>query len=213
MTTAPVKSGRSKSTRANNAPSRIRPRKRREGAFSRDEWLTAARNALIKGGIDQVKVERLSKQVNVARSSFYWYFRSREDLLDALLDHWEATNTGPLLRAIDAAIADGPRGITRVTQLWIEEREFSPTYDAAVRSWARENAKAAGVLRTVDNKRMAAFVRLMEAYGHKGDEALVRARIVYFHQVGYYTLDIHETVAERMRLAPFYIDALIGRQA
>jgi AcrR family transcriptional regulator len=76
----------------------------REGAFGREDWVNTSRKALIKEGIDQVKVERLAKQLNVTRGSFYWHFRSRAELLTALLDHWEATNTGPLLRAVEAAI-------------------------------------------------------------------------------------------------------------
>ena len=40
----------------------------------------------------------------------------------------------------------------------------------------------------MDNKRIAALSGLMRCYGHEGTDALVRARIVYFHQVGYYAL-------------------------
>jgi AcrR family transcriptional regulator len=184
----------------------------RTGAFGRDEWLSAARKALIKGGIDQVKVERLSKQVKVARSSFYSHFQSRAELLDALLDHWEATNTGPMLRAIDAAIAEGPQGIHRLTQLWLEEREFSPAYDTAVRNWASKDVKAARIVRGVDDKRIAALTRLMHVFAYRGDEALVRARIMYFHQVGYYSLAIQDPPEERRRLLPIYMKALTGHE-
>ena len=191
----------------------VRRRAPREGAFGRDEWLNAARKALIKGGIDQVKVERLSKQVKVARSSFYCSFSSRGDLLDALLDHWEATNTGPMLRAIDAAITEGPKGIFRLTQLWIDEREFSPAYDTAVRNWGSKDPKVAAVVRAVDDKRIAAMTRLMQVFGFEGDEALVRARVLYFHQVGYYSLNIRDRTEERLRLLPIYIKAITGFEA
>jgi AcrR family transcriptional regulator len=192
------------------AGARVRQRAPREGAFDREHWLAAARKMLIKSGIDQVKIERLSKQVKVTRSSFYWHFRSRADLLDALLDHWQATNTGPMLRAIEAAIAAGPTGIHILGRVWIEEREFSPAYDTAVRDWARKDAKVAATVRDVDDKRIAALIRLMQVYGYKGNEALVRARIMYFHQVGYYALGIHESAPDRLKLEPIYMKALTG---
>ncbi len=144
------------------------------------------------------------------RSVFYWFFRSRADLLAALLDHWQATNTGPLLRAIEAAVDAGPTGIHILGRIWIEERDFNPVYDTAVRDWARKDAKVAAVVREVDDKRIAALTRLMQVYGYKGQEALVRARIMYFHQVGYYALGIHESEPDRYKLEPIYMKALTG---
>jgi hypothetical protein len=79
-----------------------------------------------------------------------------------------------------------------------------------VRDWARKEAKVAQVVRAVDDKRIAALTRLIEMYGYRGDEALVRARIMYFHQVGYYALGMHESIQERLRLEPVYMKALIG---
>lgn len=213
LTTAP-KASRKKTVGAKSLPSerpRVRQRAPREGSFDREQWLAAARKALIKSGIDQVKIERLSKQVKVTRSSFYWHFRSRADMLAALLDHWQATNTGPLLRAIDAAIAQGPVGIHVVSRVWIEEREFDPAYDTAVRDWARKDPKVAATVHDVDERRIAALTRLMQVYDYKGNEALVRARIMYFHQVGYYALGIREAAADRLKLEPIYIKALTGR--
>ena len=209
MTTPIASLRRSSPATASKAP-RTRRRAPREGAFGRDDWLAAARKALVKGGIEQVKVERLAKQVHVTRGSFYYHFRSRGELLNTLLDHWEATNTGPMLRAIDTAIAQGPTGIHALVSMWIEEREFSPSYDSAVRDWARKDAKVACVVRAVDDKRIAALTLLMQVYGYQGDEAMVRARVMYFHQVGYYALGIHETLQERLRLEPIYLKALTG---
>jgi AcrR family transcriptional regulator len=187
------------------------PAERRRGdTFGRDEWLSAARKALIAEGIDQVKIDRLSRRVGVRRSSFYWHFSSRAKLLEALLDHWEATNTGPMLRAVDAAVAAGAEGMHILARLWIDERDFQPDYDTAVRDWARKDPGVARVVRATDKKRIQAITRLMKVYGFLGDEALVRARIVYFHQVGYYALALHESKAERERLEPIYVKALIG---
>ena len=191
------------------AVAKAAPTRPRE-TFGRDEWLGAARTALIAGGIDQVKIDRLSRQVGVKRSSFYWHFSSRPRLLEALLDHWEATNTGPILRAIDAAIAEGPGGMHRLAALWIDEREFVPAYDAAVREWARKDPAVARRVHAIDDKRIAAMTRMMKSYGYEGDEALVRARILYFHQVGYYALDLRESKARRLHLEPLYVKALLG---
>ena len=184
---------------------------KRKGVFHRDNWLEAACDCLIKSGIDQVKIERLSKIAGISRSSFYWNFNSRQDLLDALLDHWEATNTGPMLRAIDGAIAEGPKGIYRVTALWIEEKEFLPAYDTAIRNWARRDKEVAKRLQNVDNKRIEALTRLLGMYGHELEAAAARARLMYYNQVGYYALEVRESKSLRNSRIPLYLKILTGR--
>ena len=56
---------------------------------TRDDWLKLAGTVLVEHGVSQVKILTLANSLGVSRSSFYWYFRSRDDLLDQLLEGWE----------------------------------------------------------------------------------------------------------------------------
>ena len=56
--------------------------------LTREDWIDAAWDALSLGSLDTIKVDRLSKQLNVTRGSFYWHFKKREDLIDAVVDKW-----------------------------------------------------------------------------------------------------------------------------
>lgn len=177
--------------------------------LSREDWLHAAKAALLAGGVDQVKVDRLARDIQMTRGSFYWHFTDRNDLLRALLDHWEHTNTDPMLAAIETARAKGPDGFAEITRLWIAEKDFSPAFDSAVRDWARKDPEAAKAVRRVDDKRIEAFTSLMVSFGFEPQEAMVRARVIYFHQVGYYALAFRESPAERNKLLPLYYKVLI----
>ena len=48
---------------------------------SRTEWLDAALEVLRNDGIAQVSVLALAQRLGVQRSSFYWYFKSRGELV------------------------------------------------------------------------------------------------------------------------------------
>ena len=50
------------------------------------DWLKIALRTLIGEGVEQVRILPLAKKLGVSRSSFYWYFKDREDLLNKLLD-------------------------------------------------------------------------------------------------------------------------------
>ena len=60
---------------------------------TREDWLNVARDILVTDGVAEVKVLAIGTRLEVSRSSFYWYFKSRKDLLSQLLDDWEARNT------------------------------------------------------------------------------------------------------------------------
>jgi AcrR family transcriptional regulator len=57
--------------------------------LAKHDWLRAARLALIRGGPDAVRVEPLARDLKVTKGSFYWHFRDRDQLLEALLCEWE----------------------------------------------------------------------------------------------------------------------------
>ncbi len=42
---------------------------------SSEGWLQAAYDALLDGGVDAVKILPLARQLNLSRTSFYWFFR------------------------------------------------------------------------------------------------------------------------------------------
>ena len=76
----------------------------RSGAVkaTRDDWLDLALTALAVEGVDHVAVLALSERLGVSRSSFYWYFKNCDELLDALLDRWETLNTRSIVAQAEA---------------------------------------------------------------------------------------------------------------
>lgn len=189
---------------AKRSAARKPPTSRQTPTLSRADWLAAARDAFIKGGVHAVKVDHLARRLGVTRGSFYFHFRGRADLLDALFQLWRKQNVEPFdTIARDSRIAGWDR-IRKVTDLWLEEVQFSPAFDTAMRDWGRASKRVADAVGAADQARIALFHKAYNEMGFTGDEAFVRARVTYFHQVGYYTLAIRETRAERQRLLPFY---------
>ena len=177
--------------------------------LSTEDWLAVARETLIRDGIEAVKVDHLAKACGVTRGGFYWRFKSRDDLLDQLLKDWRSSNTTPFLAALAGPGSPEDR-YRALMMLWIEEQDFNPDYDTAVRNWALTSPKVAAVVHTVDDIRMDALRRVFTDAGYEDDEALVRARITYFLQVGYYALGMKEAQPTRLGLADVYFRILTG---
>jgi len=59
----------------------------------RDVWLDTARQALIEEGTAGVEIKKLAKRLGASRSSFYWFFKNRAQLLEELVGYWAQTST------------------------------------------------------------------------------------------------------------------------
>ena len=180
--------------------------------LTRIDWLVAARDALITEGKDGLKIERLAKKLSVTRGGFYWHFHGRDDLLDALLISWEKETNVLFEQALHGDHADGMSEFCALCRSWVEENVYNSAYDSAVRDWARVSNRAAQAVKRVDRKRLDIIKRIFLNIGYPENESFIRARISYFHQVGYYTLGLGETRPQRRKLAPLYIEALTGQK-
>jgi hypothetical protein len=68
----------------------------------------------------------------------------------------------------------------------------------------------ADLLREVDDTRIKLLLEIFENFGYSGLDAEMRARVTYYHQVGYYAMHVKEMRERRLELAPFYADILTG---
>ena len=83
--------------------------------LSREDWILEALKVMDREGIHGVKISALAESLGVTKGSFYWHFKSREDLLAGILSFWAES----LVAQIDAEVAlqpDDPAdelGVTR----------------------------------------------------------------------------------------------------
>jgi AcrR family transcriptional regulator len=178
----------------------------------RQEWLELARKVLMREGVEAVTVQSISRKLGVTRGGFYGYFGSRNALLEWLLQDWQDVNTRALRRIAGRGRRDGGAQFKELIDMWVEDEGYSPEYDSAVRDWARRSPDVARRVHKVDNERIRLIERIFHNLGFRGLEAHIRARVTYYHQVGYYALAVHESRPTRRRLSPLYALALSGRK-
>jgi len=178
---------------------------------TREEWLSAAQEALIRDGVDTVKVLALATQLEVSRSSFYWYFKNRDELLIALLDHWEEQNTRSIVRqcALDAGCINA--AACNFFRCFIDPSLFDRGLDFAVRAWARQQSDVRRRIDAADDARLKALEAMFQRHGCDAAEADWRARMIYFMQLGYHALEVQETMDVRMARLPGYLEGFTGQ--
>ena len=178
---------------------------------TREDWLAVALDALVSDGVEQVKVLALAERLDVSRSSFYWYFKSRQDLLDALLRHWQSTNTAAIVAQSELPAATITGAVCNVHRCVVNPALFDTALDFAIRDWGRRSGKVRRILDQSDARRLAALTAMFERYGYEPTEALTRARVLYYMQLGYDLAQPEEPTAFRLSLVPHYLLVFTGQ--
>lgn len=178
---------------------------------SREGWLDAGYKALIENGIDAVKILPLAKQLNLSRTSFYWFFEDRESLLAALLDGWEARTTTPLVASTTQYAETQTEAMFNVIGTFIDAKAFDSKLEFAVRSWALQDDKVAERVRQADVVRLQALSEMLTRWGHDAVQADVRARTVYLVQIGYISMQVQEDLEVRLPRVPPYVEIYTGQ--
>jgi AcrR family transcriptional regulator len=55
---------------------------------TRADWLAAALDAIHKEGPKGLNIQALARQLNISKTSFYWHFTDKAELVDTLIDLW-----------------------------------------------------------------------------------------------------------------------------
>jgi AcrR family transcriptional regulator len=148
----------------------------------RSQWLSAGLEALRKGGVAAVRVERLAGEVGVTKGSFYHHFRDRGALLEALLEFWSREMTDAEFERIGQIAGPLTRRLLALAEDVLEKG--MGRYDPAIRAWARNDRKVAAAVAQVDRRRIKALCGLFEEGGYDPAEARGRARLFYTFLLG-----------------------------
>ena len=178
---------------------------------SREGWLEAGYQALIDSGIDAVKILPLARQLNLSRTSFYWFFEDREALLTALIDGWEARTTRPFVAATQEYAESRAEAMLNVLACFLSDA-FDSRLEFAVRSWALQDRKVTERTRTADETRLSALREMLMRWGLPEQEADIRARTIYLTQIGYISMRAQEALETRLARIPTYVEIYTGQR-
>jgi AcrR family transcriptional regulator len=139
----------------------------RAARLSASDWIDAALLTMGRRGIANVRVERLARDLKVTKGSFYWHFRNREALLDAMLLRYQQLS---LTEGAGAAFKSARSPLARLKAL-LNAPQADPNnaevvrMELAIRLWARRSEHVRKMVRKLDRARLAMSLRLLAELG------------------------------------------------
>ena len=179
--------------------------------LQRFDWLRTALDIFVAEGIDAVRITRLADDLGVTRGSFYWHFQNRADLIDSLVSYWKDKNTAAITGSMAQAVSLAD-GIFRFFETCIDAALFDPRLDLALREWARRSESIHRLVESEDQARIDALCEFYRRFDYPMPQALIRARVLYYSQIGFYALGTRESIQTRLGYTEAYFEAFTGRQ-
>jgi AcrR family transcriptional regulator len=158
---------------------RIAPKQR----LRREDWESAALDAIAAGGFAAVAVEPLARRLGVTKGSFYAHFSTREQLIEAALARWEKSHgVEGLIRF--AEIADPVKRLSAMLQ---SATEFSQSGAPSVHMSLLAELDDPRVRKAIGSATRSRLELLTKSYRQLGlppQRAAHRARVAYATYLG-----------------------------
>jgi AcrR family transcriptional regulator len=148
------------------------------------DWEAGALDLIAEQGVAALAVESLARKLNVTKGSFYWHFATREALLKAALQRWEA-HVDEGLEQIEN-IADPRERLRELFRRTGREAKTHVIYSALLR--ALDQPSVQPVMERVSQRRLDFLKRAYREVGLPPANALHRAHLTYAAYVGFLQL-------------------------
>jgi len=149
--------------------------------LDRNAWVGAGMEVLCSAGVQAVRVEALAKRLNISKGSFYWHFKDREDLLEAILDEWQARQSD-----WNAYGESSQNPVERWAKLFgiLTAPGYAPL-ELAMSAWARQDEKVARRLAEADRKRITYLATIFREIGFSAAQASEWANAAFLLYLGW----------------------------
>lgn len=167
--------------------------------LSPDDWIRAASRTLAEDGVEAVRVEVLARDLGVSKGSFYWHFKNRAALLEAVLDGWEAGATDAIIEAVNERERDPGARLWALMETVFARSSRGHAFEAGVRMWATRAGDVAKRVRHVDKRRVRFVCGLLIEAGLPRADAKIRATLLYRALIGEYLMGEYDAPRSKRR--------------
>ncbi len=157
----------------------------RNGRLSAEDWAQAALDMIAEQGVAAVAVEPLARRLGVTKGSFYWHFPSRDALLAAALERWEAVEQETVFGQLEA-VSDPRQRLRRLFHVVAHEVKPHKIYSELLK--ALDHAAVGPVIERVSQRRLEYLAVSFRQTGLVRTDAQHRARLAYAAYVGFLQL-------------------------
>lgn len=132
--------------------------------WRRDDWIVFALDALEHDGLAAVKIEELARRAARTTGSFYAHFKSRDELLEAMLDTWIEFKLEPSMRLDSELFHTGNFTVEHLLGRFRKGFQLPRIkLEIAIRDWALKDERARQRVMRLDSQRLNNSTAMLRA--------------------------------------------------
>lgn len=158
--------------------SAIRRRAGRKADVTREDWVEKGLSELGLKGPGALTLDALCRELGITKGSFYWYFSSRDEFMQCLLEAWEKRDT---LALIDYVEEQGGTPLEKLYGLFRAANSGRVDFriEQAIRHWGHQENSIRQMLHCTDRRRIDYMAGLFRALGSDPALAQTQTRLLY----------------------------------
>ena len=149
---------------------------------TKEDWLNLGLALFNEKGQSALVIEKMAKSLGVSKTSYYWYFKTRNNFLLELAKHWIKKGTLSYIEASKKYKSDREKLFHLTKEVFIQGHNLN-----SIRFWrdlSRENEAIDNIVKNVEEQRVEYIKTLITSeFGNK--EACYRADMLYHYFLGW----------------------------
>jgi AcrR family transcriptional regulator len=156
------------------------------GKLKRDrrDWLIAGLYRFAEGGERNIQVEPIAQDLGVSKGSYYYYFESREQFIEEMLQVALEVTTQIFIDKSSAENSPLDRLKSLTVSVMSERR--GKDFDFYIREFADKNRAASKFVQQMDGSRIQYLTKLFSGCGFTSLESADKAELYYNLYLGWY---------------------------
>ena len=154
--------------------------KKKKNRVSKADWLEKALEVLESDGLDEVKIERLARELKVSRSGFYWHFENRQALIRSMIEYWGAKFTSVVSTNRKLINASPKERLYKIMKMILEHK--LTRYEIPMRACAEKDPVAMELVNRIYQERLDFLRSTFSEMGFEGEDLEMRTHLfVCYH--------------------------------
>ena len=159
-----------------------------------DQWIQKGIEEFAQSGVDGLVIEKMSLELGCSKSSFYWYFKNRNEYITRLVERWAELSTQQVMIRSSERETPEEQLMMMLTQMFAATRKGDFLF--YLRKLCKKSPSFHSVLETIEQTRMNYAQELFRKLGIDPKAAEQKSHLLYHYYLGWYERHKHDEIGE-----------------
>ena len=127
---------------------------------TKEDWIKLGYKTFAYQGVSGIVIEKMAKVLKVNKSSFYWYFKTKKEFIDQLINFWRNQETNRIINLTNEK-ESGLQKLKMFIALIYKQDAFLD-FVFYLKRYARKEKHIQAIIDNIDKQRIEYAVELLQ---------------------------------------------------